>query len=121
MAKKLKIPKRVAGVKVPRGIRKSTVLHALLANSAGRQILGEALVAGATAAATILATSNKDEIGEAAGGLRKGASKAGNIAMEAVSSATGAMADVIGDAARAALPGSKKNATKHKGERAVTH
>lgn len=119
MAKKLKIPKRVIGVKVPRGIRKSKILRSLLANDAGRAILGEALVAGATAAAAILATKNKEEISETTGGATNRVARAGNVAVEAISSATGAMAEVIGDAARAALPHSKKG--NKKGEAAVTH
>lgn len=112
MAKKAKIPKRVVGVKVPRAIRRSAILRSLLANDAGRQVLGEALLAGATAAAGILAAGN-------ASGLRRGTAKVGKIAVEAVSSATGAMADVIGSAAREALHTSKKH--KPRPDRPITH
>ena len=49
MAKKNAIPKRVAGFKIPKPIRKSSFLRSMLASKTGRDILGKALVAGAAA------------------------------------------------------------------------
>jgi hypothetical protein len=43
MAKKFKIPKKVAGYKVPKSVRKSRLLRAMLSNPMGRDILAKAL------------------------------------------------------------------------------
>ena len=56
MAKnKIKVPKRIGGLKVPKAIRKAPVVTALLNNPLGRDILAGALVAGAGAATAALA------------------------------------------------------------------
>lgn len=120
MAKKMKIPKHIAGVKVPRALRKSQVLRMLLANQTGRQVLGEALVAGATAAAAILAGRNREEIGDAAEGAGKRVRKTGKLAVHAVTVAAGAMTDVIAEAALAALAGPDRHHRRDRGK-PVTH
>ena len=43
MAKKIKLPKKVAGYRVPKSVRKSTLLRALLNNPMGRDVLANAL------------------------------------------------------------------------------
>jgi hypothetical protein len=104
MAKKYKIPKKVVGFNVPKQVRKSPILKMLLGSETGRRILGEALVAGAAAAAAVLAGSKREEIAEAGEGVAKTSRRAGNIAVTAMQDAAGAMTHVIGDAARELLP-----------------
>src|SRR5687768_10526306 len=101
---KNRIPKKIAGLKIPKVVRKNTVLKALLASPTGRKILGEALLAGATAAAAVLASTNADQISDAGKGAAKRGKKAGNIAARVIKDATGAMVSVISDAASVVLP-----------------
>ncbi|MXQ14810.1 hypothetical protein [Microvirga makkahensis] len=54
MAKKAKLPKTVAGVKVPRAVRSSSLPDELLNSELGREILAEALAAAAGAVASVL-------------------------------------------------------------------
>jgi len=54
MAKKNRIPKYIAGVKVPKPLRKSKMLRAMMDNSGGRDVLAHALTAGAGAAMALL-------------------------------------------------------------------
>jgi hypothetical protein len=51
---KQKVPKKIAGVKVPKPLRRSTWLKSLVGNKAGRSVLTEALLAAAGAAAVAL-------------------------------------------------------------------
>jgi hypothetical protein len=98
MAKKNDIPRRIAGVKVPKALRKSVVLNSLLANEVGRQVLGEALVAGAAAAAKILADADRVGMSETGSAVRTNAKQTGKIAADTMTSAMGTMAEVISDA-----------------------
>ena len=107
---KNRIPKKVAGFKVPKAIRKSPMLKVLLGSTAGRRVLSDAVMAGAAAAAAILVQSNQDEVAQAGKQVVKGGKKAGNVAARAVKGAAGAMVNVIGEAAHAVLPESMTNA-----------
>ena len=102
---KNRIPKTIAGFKMPKPIRKSPVVRSLLGSATGRQILADALIAGAGAAAAVLAGTRSETVADAGASVAKGTAKAGNVAKDAVESATSAMANVIGDAARTILPG----------------
>jgi hypothetical protein len=105
MAKKNRIPKKVAGFKIPKMIRKSPVVSGLLASDTGRKVLADALMAGAAAAVAVLAADNKGAIAEAGEDAAKGSVKAGGIVKDVVKGVSSAMAEVIGDAARAVIPG----------------
>ncbi|WP_426131890.1 hypothetical protein [Pararhizobium sp. PWRC1-1] len=100
---KNRIPKKVAGYKVPKGIRKSSVIRALLASDIGRDVLANALTAAAGAAAAVL-IAQREEISDATKkGARKGARALG-IAGEAIRDAAQAAMEVVRDAAHSALP-----------------
>lgn len=100
---KNRIPKKVAGYKVPKTIRKSSVIRSLLASDIGRDVLANALTAGAGAAAAVL-VSEREEIGDATKkGARKGA-RAMGLAGEAIRNAARAATEVVRDAADSALP-----------------
>jgi len=104
---KMKVPKRIAGFKVPKQIRKSELLHGLLASKTGREIAGRALVAGASAAAAVL-VAERDEVADVAKKAgRSGARKLG-LVREAAESAVDAAVGVVTDAARAMLPEKRK-------------
>ncbi|MBX4867599.1 hypothetical protein HJA87_20370 [Rhizobium bangladeshense] len=100
---KTRIPKKIAGYKVPKGIRKNSILKTLLASPTGRDILGKALIAGAGAAAAVLVEDREDIADAAKTGTRKGARTLGLVG-EAFHSATDAAVDVVREAASSALP-----------------
>jgi hypothetical protein len=62
MAKKQKVPKRVAGVKLPKALRKSGLAKSLLGTAVGRQLLADALIAAAGAAAAVLVKDKGAEV-----------------------------------------------------------
>lgn len=116
--KKNAIPKKIAGFKVPKMIRKSTALQAMLASDVGRGILASAVTAGAGAAASVL-MGQREEI-TAAG--KKGARKAGGalgLASEALESAASAAMAVVKDSAQSMLPKDvrKKSTVRSGGEK----
>lgn len=97
------IPKKIAGLKVPKTLRKSKTLHSLLQSPMGREIVANALTAGAGAAAAVL-LRNRDEIEHAAaGGARKGA-RAHSVASDAMQEGASAIIGVVTEAARSSLP-----------------
>ena len=105
MAKKRKkvLPKKLAGFKVPKPLRKSRLLRSLLGSAMGREIVANALTAGAGAAATVLLRERAEVADATATGARKGARAIGIVA-EAVEEAATAMMDVVTDAARSLVP-----------------
>jgi hypothetical protein len=113
MAKKSNpIPKKVAGVKIPKALRKSKMLRSLLNSPMGREIVANALTAGAGAAAAVLVRERGEVADATREGARKGA-KSVSVINEAVHDAANAVMHVVTDAARAALsegPRKKKNA-----------
>jgi hypothetical protein len=108
---KMKVPKRIAGFKVPKQVRKSELLHGLLASKAGREIAGRALVAGATAAAAVLVAERHEVADVAKKASRKGARKLGLLSA-AAQSAVDAAVDVVTDAARSMLPEKRNRKTR---------
>jgi hypothetical protein len=96
--KKSGVPKTVAGVKIPKSVRKSSPLASLFNSSLGREILADALIAAAGAAAAALTrTRTAEKAGHAA-------VAAGTEATEGVQTAAGAVANVVTEAARSFLP-----------------
>ena len=71
MAKKLKLPKKVAGYRVPKSMRKSKLLSSMLNNPLGRDVVANALTAGARRRGC-RACENRKEIGT---GREEGAKK----------------------------------------------
>ncbi|MBQ0821206.1 hypothetical protein KBI52_13425 [Microvirga sp. HBU67558] len=109
MAKsKTKVPKRIAGVKVPKGLRKSGWLDPLLADPQTREILADVLIAaaGAAAAALVKERPSMRQVGDAGGAALGAGAEAGSAARELVREAASATAGVITNAAKAILPAS---------------
>jgi hypothetical protein len=105
---KMKVPKKVAGYKIPKAVRKSPILKAMLANKTGRDVLAKALVAGAGAAAAVLVEERSDVAGAAKTGKRKGAKAVGLIG-HAFHEASDAALDAVREAAGSALPKKLRN------------
>ncbi len=94
MAKKNRIPKKIAGVKVPKPLRKSKMLRAMMNNSGGRDVLAHALTAGAAAAATIL-IGQREEVTESVKAASRKGVKAVGTAGEALQAAFSAAMQVV--------------------------
>jgi hypothetical protein len=101
---KTRIPKKIVGFKVPRMVRRNAVLSALLASSAGRKILAEALMAGAAAAAAVLTASGAEDVANAGTKIASRSRTSGNLAVKAAKDAAVAMVGVVTDAANSVLP-----------------
>jgi hypothetical protein len=100
---KVKTPKRFAGYKVAKPVRKSALLKGLLGRKVGREIAAQALLSGASATAGVL-VAEREEIADA---TRKGARRSRRtLAMlsHAAESAAEAAVVVVTDAARSMLP-----------------
>jgi hypothetical protein len=97
MAKKHRIPKKIAGVKVPKPLRKSKMLRAMMDNSSGRDVLAHALTAGAAAAAAIL-IGQREEVAEGVKAASRKGVKAVGTAGEALQAAFSAAMEVVHDA-----------------------
>ncbi|AWM27259.1 hypothetical protein N181_29210 [Sinorhizobium fredii USDA 205] len=112
MAKKNRIPKKIAGVKVPKTLRKSKVLGAMMASKVGRDLLAKALTAGAGAAAAVL-VNHTDEVGETARKTTRKGARALGLAREAAQSGFSAAMDVVKESV---LPSPKKKGNKKSGK-----
>ncbi|WP_254021559.1 hypothetical protein [Mesorhizobium escarrei] len=127
MAKsKRKLPKKIGGFKVPKSVRKSTLLRNMLASPVGRDLLANAITAGAGAAAAVL-VRERGEIADATKsaaktGAKKSARAAG-LATDMVQSAASAMMAVVSEAAHKVLPEQKSRGDKDRDSRArrATH
>ncbi|HEY8383138.1 MAG TPA: hypothetical protein VIL09_13400 [Microvirga sp.] len=96
------LPKKVAGVKVPKAVRESKSLGTMLSSGLGREILADALIAAAGAAAAALTkTRAAQNTGRAVADM---GSAGTSLASDVVQTAAGAVASVVTDAARNFLP-----------------
>lgn len=102
------IPKKVAGVKVPKAVRESGTLSALFNSSLGREILADALIAAAGAAAAALTRSRtaKDAAKDAGKAVADAGSTAAAAGTDLTHTAAGAVATVVTEAAKNFLPAS---------------
>ncbi len=88
-AKRPKVPKRIAGVKIPKSIRKSDLARWLIANPLGRSVVTDALVAGVAAVGSSLArnapsSSNlRETANEAVDSGSRAAGRAGDAILSA--------------------------------------
>jgi hypothetical protein len=91
MAKPYKIPKKIAGQRIPRSIRKSAVLGDFLQNPHNRQLAANMVMAAAGAVGTVLAQARPNA---------KQVKQAAHDVDEAGSSAAGAVAETVTRIAR---------------------
>lgn len=104
MAKKNKIPKKIAGVKIPKLFRKNKLLKGLLGSPTGRALVADALMAAATAAAGVLMASKSKVAAKAGKDAADTVTSNADLLKDAMKSAAAAMTQVIANAAKSALP-----------------
>lgn len=109
---KNKIPKKVIGYKVPKSVRRSPVLKALVASKIGREVLAHALTAGAAAATAVL-VEERGEIADAAGKTARKGGRALGLVGAALSNGTEAAMDVVRKSASDALPKKYRKSVKN--------
>jgi hypothetical protein len=102
-----KLPKKVAGVAVPKVLRRGTIAD-ILNSPVGRLILAEALVAGAAAAAAALKNYKPiaEPVGQAVDAVERAGADAAITAKDLVQSAAGGLADVAAGVVRQIVPAS---------------
>ena len=118
MAKsKVKVPKAVAGVRVPKGLRRSGMVASVLNNPVGREVLAAVIVAGAGAAAKALAQHRPSGSQLAHAGERAvdAGSQAASATGDAAKSTVGALGGVASELASYLLP--DKASKKAKGKK----
>ena len=109
MAKKNRIPKKIAGIKIPKVMRRNSLIKGLLGSPAGRQVIAQALLAAASAAAAVLTAAKAGDAKKAGEAKKAGAAvaQAGEdgikVAKRALKSAAVALTDSLGDSAKSAL------------------
>ena len=109
MAKsKAKTPKTIAGMKVPKALRKSGWLAPLLADPQTREILADVLIAaaGAAAAALVKERPSLQQVADTGAAVAETGVNVGIAARDLVQDAAHAAADVISGAAKTILPSS---------------
>jgi len=117
---KLKMPKKIAGYRVPKAIRKNPILKSMLSNKTGRDLLAKAIMAGAGAAAAVLVEERYEIAGATKQGGRKG-SRALGLVGEAVHRGSDAALDVVREAAASVLPKKAKKSAKENPQRGAVH
>jgi hypothetical protein len=102
-----KLPKKVAGVAVPKVLRRGAIAD-ILNSPVGRLILAEALVAGAAAAAAALKNYKPiaEPVGQAVDAVERAGADAAITAKDLVQSAAGGLADVAAGVVRQIVPAS---------------
>lgn len=115
--KKAKIPKTLAGWPVPRRLRKSGIVSAILGHPQARTILAEILVAAAGAAATALNRHqpNGTHALHAGGSPPTAGNPAPSVTSELAKSAAGALGHLALDVVEQVLP--RKEVKKLKGKK----
>jgi hypothetical protein len=109
-----KAAKKAAGVKVPKTLRKLGPLDKLINSQLGREILADALIAaaGAAAAALVKNRPSAGQVTDAGVAVVDAGAKAASGGKDLVGTATGAVAEVVADAARQFLPAALTGDTK---------
>jgi hypothetical protein len=116
MAKsKVKVPKKIAGVRMPNAVRKSGAVDAILHNPLGREILGEAIVAAAFAAAAALTRHRPSgkRIADAEETAAELVKQAVSAMPEPVQSAAHTLSRMIVDATQQVIPATTETKPKH--------
>lgn len=103
MAKTKRESNTLAGIKLPKALRQGGFLTALLDSPLGRQMLADALIAAAGAAAAVLAQHGSAASQGADKGGRRSPGKSGDVMRAAMQGATGAVTNALGTAARSLL------------------
>lgn len=116
MAGKVKVPRSVAGVKVPKGWRKLGTVTSFLNNPIARAVLAEALVAAAGAAATALARNRPSgaQVAQAGEAVADAGGQAVSTTSDIAKSAADGLSGLVSDAARSFLPDARSKSAKRR-------
>ena len=108
---KSKLPKKVAGVKVPKTLRKNALVT-LFDSPIGREILADAIVAAATAAAAALVKHRPSarQLANAGEAVVDAGADAASATRDSVQGAAGAVANLVTEVAQHVLPSSMTGA-----------
>jgi|SRR4051794_18171352 hypothetical protein len=98
------IPKKVAGVKIPKAVREPGTLSNLFNSALGREIIADALIAAAGAAAAALTRSRT--VKDAGKAVADAGASAASAGADLTHTAAGAVATVVSEAAKNFLPAS---------------
>jgi len=108
MAKKKskKSQKAVGGMKLPKTLKNSGAFAALFNSQLGREILADALIAaaGAAAAALVKNRPSMQQVKDAGGAVAEAGSETASATKDVMQTAAGAVAGVVTEAARNFLP-----------------
>lgn len=99
-----KLPKRIAGIKVPKALRKAAAIGEFLNSPTGRVILAEVLMAAAAALKNHKPGS--DPVGKAADAADRAGSEGKSAAKDVVRSAAGGLTDLAAGVTRQIVPAS---------------
>lgn len=104
----LPLQRQIAGVKVPKGLRKSgRSVAGLFGSPLGREVLADALVAAAAAAATLVRNRpSAEEVKDASAAVGDAGKAVAVTAKDVAEAAIGAVGGVVAGAARQVLSGS---------------
>ena len=118
--KKLKVPKRVAGLKIPKQYRKLGAAQWFLNTPLGRNILADVLVAAAGAAAAALAKHrpSEEQITHAGEAVAETGTHAAAATSDLVKTAVGALGSSVAEVARHVLPSGSEKPRKGEGKKA---
>ena len=102
---KAKLPKTVAGVRVPKAIRSSVLLDELLNSELGQEIFAEALVAAAGAVCSVLTKKrpSADQIAQAGHAVTDKGAEVASGSKSLTRNAVDIVAEIVTDAARSVL------------------
>lgn len=102
---KVRIPKTIAGIEVPKSLRKG-LASSLLDNPRTREILADVLMAAAGAAAAALVQNRPTgrQVAEAGEAVKDAGTGAATATRDVVQGAAGLVTEAVADAARHVLP-----------------
>ena len=108
MAKKAKLPKTIAGVRVPKILRQSGTIDTLLNTEIGRKVLADAIMAAAGAAAAALVQNRPSgaQVARAGEAVADAGTEAASVTKDLVQGAVGVVAGAVTEAAQHVLPAS---------------
>ncbi|QRM28329.1 hypothetical protein [Microvirga sp. VF16] len=117
MAKaKIKLPKTIAGMKVPKPLRKSAAVTSFLNDPVGRAVLADALIAAAGAAAATLAQHRPSgaQVAQAGETVVDRGGRAGTASADTVRSAVGSLGSIASEVVQSILHSGDRKASKGK-------
>jgi hypothetical protein len=125
---KTKVPKKVAGVKLPKTLRHSDLVGAILQNDMARRLLADALIAAAGAAAAVLTRKvapSAEQVVAAGETVADAGSKAASATTDLATGIAGSLGHAVTVMASSLLSdgdskGTKKKRRKSRAEEAKT-